>query len=52
MNYEELRFSFNVSSQTATLSNGKTGEELLTLNKEQALWLAERVMKNFEFKLI
>lgn len=50
---KELRFSFTASTfePTATLLNDESGEELVTLNKKQALWLAERILKNFDFKL-
>lgn len=48
---QELRFQFSVREQVVCLYNNKTGEQLVSLSREEALWLAERILKNFDFRL-
>lgn len=48
---EELSFSFNTSKKTVTILNFDGREEILTMSESQAIWLAERILKNVDWEI-
>lgn len=47
----EIIFSFNQAKETAKIIDAETGKELVLLDRKNAMWLAEKIMKQFGFNL-
>lgn len=47
----EITFSFNPAKETAKIIDAENGLELVSLDRKNAMWLAEKIIKQFGFNL-